>query len=204
MNKKLIIFDLDGVIFDSKENMKISWNKVRKKLKIKISFKKYFSKIGIPYKKILSKLGIKKNIKLAEEIFEKESIKNLGLIKLYPNVKKTLNFLKKKKFKIGVITSKSKKRTFKLVRKFRLNFDFIICPEDGKPGKPNPYFLNRLSKKYKINKKSTYYVGDTLIDFHFAKNAKIKFIFCQYGYGRTKKNVLKIKNLNEISKHLAI
>ena len=33
--KKLIIFDLDGVLFDSKKNMEISWKNVMKTYKIK-------------------------------------------------------------------------------------------------------------------------------------------------------------------------
>ena len=34
--KKLIIFDFDGVIIDSKINMSLAWNSVRKQLKTKI------------------------------------------------------------------------------------------------------------------------------------------------------------------------
>ena len=56
--KKLIIFDLDGVIPDSKENMRVSWNAVNKSLNLKISFKKYFDKIGMPFEDILKKLRI--------------------------------------------------------------------------------------------------------------------------------------------------
>ena len=31
LNKKLILFDLDGVLIDSKDNMKSSWNFVKEK-----------------------------------------------------------------------------------------------------------------------------------------------------------------------------
>ena len=56
--KKLIIFDLDGVIIDSKENMRVSWKAVNKSLNLKISFKRYFDKIGMPFEDILKKLRI--------------------------------------------------------------------------------------------------------------------------------------------------
>ena len=42
--KKLIIFDFDGVIIDSKINMSLAWNTVRRELKTKILFKNYFKK----------------------------------------------------------------------------------------------------------------------------------------------------------------
>ena len=58
--KKLIIFDLDGVIIDSKENMRVSWKAVNKSLNLKISFKRYFDKIGMPFEDILKKLRILK------------------------------------------------------------------------------------------------------------------------------------------------
>ena len=48
---KFFIFDLDGVLFDSKKNMKKSWNSVKKKHKINCSFESYFNKIGLPFDK---------------------------------------------------------------------------------------------------------------------------------------------------------
>ena len=39
MNKKLVLFDLDGVLVDSKYNMMLSWNAVREKHNIEIKFK---------------------------------------------------------------------------------------------------------------------------------------------------------------------
>ena len=42
--KKLIVFDLDGVIFDSKQNMRKAWNDVKNELNIDIPFHKYFEK----------------------------------------------------------------------------------------------------------------------------------------------------------------
>ena len=54
--KKLFVFDLDGVLIDSKPNMKFAWNMVRKKFNIKTQFDQYFQHIGIPFSDILSKL----------------------------------------------------------------------------------------------------------------------------------------------------
>ena len=59
-NKKNIIFDLDGVLIDSLENMKTSWNATNKKYKLNISFKKYYDCIGKPFIEILKSLGVEK------------------------------------------------------------------------------------------------------------------------------------------------
>ena len=128
-NIKLILLDLDGVIIDSKLNMKKSWDKVRKETKLQVKFEEYFKHIGRPFRKILLKLKIKKNLNMIENIYTKESLKNINNIKLYPNIKKTLNLLKIKKYKIGVVTSKEKKRTKIILKKFNLKFKHVVSPE---------------------------------------------------------------------------
>ena len=62
MKKNLYIFDLDGVLIDSKENMKMSWNYVQK-IFLNQNFDAYFSQIGKPFPKILKDLKIKKKLR---------------------------------------------------------------------------------------------------------------------------------------------
>mgnify|MGYP000400629060 CR=1 FL=1 len=52
--KTLYIFDLDGVLIDSKENMEKSFNS----LNTGRDFKDYFKLIGKPFKDILTEIGI--------------------------------------------------------------------------------------------------------------------------------------------------
>ena len=197
---KFIIFDLDGVIFDSKQNMRVSWNHVNKKLKYNVSFSNYFKNIGVPFEDLLKKLGIKKNIFTAKKIFREKSIQNFNLVKTYPYVKSTINKLSnKKQIKLGIITSKEHSRTKKLLKKFKLNFKYVQCPVNGRKGKPHPFLLNKLLKKAKESKEETYYIGDTYTDYKFAKNSKINFIFCNYGYGKVSlKSVKKIKKIKDL------
>ena len=69
--KKLILFDFDGVLFNSKKNMKLSWQEVMKKFFIKKKFNQYEKHIGLPFKKILSKLNIKYNRSSIEDFYQK-------------------------------------------------------------------------------------------------------------------------------------
>ena len=91
---KMIIFDLDGVLIDSKINMNISWNKLKKELNINVSFNEYFKYIGFPFKTILKKLKISQNHNKIQQQFIKNSIDNLRKIKPYTGVKTTLKVLK--------------------------------------------------------------------------------------------------------------
>ena len=49
--KKLILFDLDGVLFNTIKNMELSWNEVMKKFLIKKEFNQYKKYIGYHLKK---------------------------------------------------------------------------------------------------------------------------------------------------------
>lgn len=195
---QVIIFDFDGVLIDSKKNMEISWNKTKKKFFLNYKFNKYFKFIGKPFKDILISLGVKKDFSEIEKNFKIESQKNFGKIKLYKDVIKTLNYLKRKKIIIGIFTSKDKDRTQKLVKKFKLKVNFIQCPQKGYKGKPSPDLLNKIIKKNNFQKSKCTYVGDAKVDLISAKKAKINFVLAKYGY---KVGIKKYKNsINSISK----
>lgn len=201
-DKKLYLFDLDGVIIDSKKNMRISWSSVNKKFGLKVPFNKYFFFIGRDFKDIMKKLKIKnKNFKIIEEAFKKESIKNLNKCKLYPKVKLVLNHLRKKKIKIGIVTSKDCLRTNKILKKFSLKFDEVRCSDNKLPGKPKPDKVLSIIKKLKIKKNKTIYVGDMMVDKLTAENAGVEYIHALYGYSPKRINHKNtIHSLNQLIK----
>ena len=201
--KKLAIFDLDGVLFDSKKNMKYSWDLTSKRFNLKISFKKYFRFIGRPFKDLLKLLKIRTNFSSIEKSFTNISRKNFHKIKIYPEVKKVLSYLKKKNIIIGIVTSKDKFRTKKILRKFNIKIKFIQCPEKGMKGKPHPDQINKILKNTKVGRNNCVYVGDTKVDQLAAKAAKIDFLFAKYGYRiGIKKSKFFINHLGQIKHYI--
>ena len=118
-----VLFDLDGVLFDTKKNMKYSWDLTSKRFDLKVPFKNYYQFIGRPFRDILRLLKIKKNFSSIKKSFSDISKKNLHKIKIYPNVRKVLSYLKKKNIKIGIVTSKDKFRTKKILQKFNIKIN---------------------------------------------------------------------------------
>lgn len=199
---KFFIFDLDGVLFDSKKNMKKSWNSVKKKHKINCSFESYFNKIGSPFDKILIDLNIKPNKKISKT-YQGTSQKYIDLIKPYPWVNINFTMLNKKKIKFSILTSKDSKRSKFLLKKYNILPQTIHCPEKKLRGKPYPDQILDCLKKNNIKKKDACFIGDTNIDYLAAKRANISFIFAKYGYGVDKKiYVNKLTKFKDIKKYL--
>ena len=196
--KKIFIFDLDGVLINSKKNMQNSWSVVRKKFMIQKTFRDYEKFIGLKFLKILKKLNINKDVKKIEKEYKLQSLKRINLVTLKPNTKIFLNHLRKKGKKIALLTSKDTTRTKIFLKKFNLKFDKTCTPNKYFPGKPNPRQLNSIIKRFGLKKRNAVYFGDMTSDLHTAKNAKIDFIFISTGFSKKMHCKYKIKNFSEI------
>ena len=201
MKKKLIIFDLDGVLINSLSNMEFALNKTSKNLGVKLNFKLYKKYLGLPFKDIMKKMRIKKNVNLIKEKYEMYSTKKINKIKIK---RKHIDILKKlkKSCYLALFTSKNKKRTLKIVQKDKI-FDCIITSDDVLKGKPHPEGLYKILKKLKIKKKNSVYVGDSFYDYKASKLAKIKYAHAMWGYDKSigkNKNIIKLNRFRDISR----
>jgi len=182
---KGIIFDLDGVLIDSKENMSFAWSMVRRQCNINIPFENYFTEIGKPFKDILHILGIPEiSFTKVEEVYDCYANASCNKITVYDGVKQTLELLKKS-YLIGIVTSKPKERTDLILNQLPL-FDFVSCPSDHLNGKPSPDQMLYTLKKLKLAPSDAVYVGDMETDYECANAAGVKFIHARYGYGEVK------------------
>jgi len=200
-NRKLIIFDLDGVLVNSIKNMEFALKNTNKKLALNLKFNEYKKYIGLPFKKILKKIGVKRNFDEIEKYYKFFSKKKISKIKLTKKTFKDLNKLSKN-YTLAVFTSKDRERTHKILNKLKI-FKCIVSSEDVNKGKPNKEGVLKILKKTKISKKNCLYVGDSYYDFRAASNAGTKYCHAIWGYDRTflnNKNIKKIKYLSDISK----
>lgn len=198
-NKKLILFDLDGVLLDSKKNMEFSWDAVCKKYNLNVEFENYFSQIGRPFKDILNILNIKERQSDIEQTFNEVSTQLIHKVSFYDGVNFVLNQLLRKKIKTGVVTSKNTTKTQKILQLLDFSFDIVQTPNDNLQGKPAPDHILYAMSKLNIKNSDVLYIGDMDVDYEAAKRANVDYAHALWGYGVCRdENTIKLEQITQL------
>ncbi len=180
---KSVVFDLDGVLIDSRPSMNASWNMVKTKHSLKQSFDDYVSHIGIPFSEIMKAIGVDNNVLNIKDDYFKYTQENFDLIKPYDGSKEIFSLLKSKEISTGIITSKEKENTLSICSQFGFSPDEIITPNDVKKGKPSLDSGTEYLLRTGFSETDVLYVGDMESDYIFSKNVGFSFVYASYGYG---------------------
>lgn len=183
---KLVLFDLDGVIIDSKRNMELSWSAVQTVFELETPFEDYFKLIGRPFHDIMAELGLNNLADRIKRVYDVSSSCRIDLIDFYDNCSEVIKKIKGRGIRIGIVTSKDETRTLEIIKKLDILFDVIECPDGESRGKPNPDPIFRAMLKCQRDPSETIYVGDMDIDMECAKRAGIDYIHADWGYSNCK------------------
>jgi len=202
MIKRLILFDLDGVLLDSKDNMRKSWAHVLERTNLKIPFEDYFSRIGRPFRDIMIDLGVSYDLEKIEKIYMTASFDFLEEAMFFPNVKDTLNQLHHSGIKLGIVTSKDKLRTNAVLQQIDTPFVTIQSPSERYRGKPAPDYLMIAMAEAAEDPSDTLYIGDMSTDYEAARRAGIDYVHASWGYGEPIKLVDSIRNISDLLRYI--
>lgn len=181
--KKLALFDLDGVILDSRENMRLAWSAVQSHTGTEIPFESYFQNIGRPIQDIFKIIGAKGDYNEMERIYQEASLQYLAEAQFYTGAKSMLKILTNEGFKLGIVTSKDRKRTKVVLDQLDVVFNVVLSPCSGFRGKPAPDYLLLAMAKARVDPDEAIYVGDMETDCSAAMRAKIDYLHAAWGYG---------------------
>ncbi len=189
MKYDAIIFDLDGTLTDTLEDLKNSVNYALSEFDFpKRTLDEVRSFVGNGVKKLIY-LSVPEGT--SEEITEqcllvfKEHYKNNSLVKTkpYDGIIPMLESLKKQGVKIAVVTNKMHEAAADIVRIF---FDGLVEVTvgqiDGVAQKPQPDGIYLALKKLGVPKEKAVYVGDSEVDCITAKNAGVPCIGVTWGF----------------------
>jgi HAD superfamily hydrolase (TIGR01509 family) len=108
--------------------------------------------------------------KQAEQILAHHEQKAVIESKLNAGAERTLNKLRKKGIKIGILTRNTKANVFAVAQKHGIGFDAVVGREDG-PVKPDAFGILKLCDIFGVMPSQTLVVGDYLFDLLCAKAA---------------------------------
>ena len=194
---KTYIFDLDGVLIDSKHMMQQSWNTCMLEHELTQTFDDYFKQIGKPFRDIMKELNVE-NVEAVKHTYDKASLELMEYcLEFYDGVEDTLKEIKKNS-KIAVVTSKTAQRTNVILEHLDVEFNYVVSPKKGLRGKPAPDQILFCLAMTHTDPKDAVYIGDMQVDYEAATRAGIDFIHASYGYGKCDHSVKSIENLNSL------
>jgi phosphoglycolate phosphatase len=198
-NKKCVIFDLDGTLLYTLEDLKNSVNFALNKSGFKErSLDEVRQFVGNGIENLMRK-SVPDNI--TEEEFKAcfENFKGHYKIhsedntKEYNGITELLKTLKYKGFLLAVVSNKADFAVNTLCKKYFPDLlDCAFGEREGIKRKPCPDSVNEVVKILEVKKENCYYVGDSEVDVKTAHNAEIKCIACTWGF--RSKNVLENEN----------
>ncbi len=178
---KGVIYDCDGVLFDSIEaNMRL-YNDLCSavgRVPLKEEEIKYVHSHTV-YEALHFIFGQENGL----EKRASESLKQIDLreyivyLKMEPYLFQTLNLLKAN----GILRAINTNRTTSMkhiMERFHLwpFFDMVVTALDVKNPKPHPESIEKIIQKFNLNKEEAVFVGDSEVDQQTAKSSGIKFI----------------------------
>ncbi|MCT7433264.1 HAD family hydrolase [Aliarcobacter cryaerophilus] len=187
--KKTVIFDLDGTLLDSIEDIASSMNKVLESLQLpthKIEDYKHFVGGGVD---ILVENALSNQSKeIKDEVIKRFKIEYDGKLHSktlpYDGIYELLDELKKLDINLAVLSNKPHEFTVSYVNHFFKNYNFkeIHGQKKDVPKKPDPKAALDIVKCLDSSCENTYFIGDTKIDMQTAKNANMTAIGVLWGF----------------------
>jgi len=190
LQKKAVIFDLDGTLIDSIQDIALCTNQVLEKLGHKTHpLDAYQNFVGDGALMLISN-ALQDNV--SEKTIEKalELFKNIYGDKIHKNTKpyigiyEMLDSIKHIDLHLTILSNKPHPFTVEFINHFFKDYPFVEVhgQKEDVPKKPHPQGALNIAKSLNLDPKDIIFVGDTPTDIKTAKNAGMYSVGVSWGY----------------------
>ena len=185
-----IIFDLDGTLLNTLEDIADSVNTVLRQCgESSHELERYRSFIGNGLKVLIqrampaqaSEQSIERAMALFNTIYEQGWHKKTIV---YPGIHEMLEKLQNDSFKMAILSNKPHQFTVKCVRHYfsESGFDAVVGKKDDYPAKPDPTSTLNILKSLDLAPHHTLFVGDSSVDILTGVKAGMKTAGVSWGF----------------------
>nr|WP_301845290.1 HAD family hydrolase [uncultured Ruminococcus sp.] len=189
MNRKLVIFDMDGTILDTLEDLKDALNHVLTQHSFPVrTLDEVRRFVGNGIYKLIER-GVpagtpQQEIDAVYEDFKPYYAAHCeDTTKAYDGIPALLRQLKAQGFAVAVVSNKADFAVQKLCEVyFPDTFDAALGEREGVRKKPAPDSVNEVLRQLQIPREQAVYVGDSDVDIETAKNANMPCLSVTWGF----------------------
>jgi HAD superfamily hydrolase (TIGR01549 family) len=178
----LAIFDLDGTIIDTKEEIYETFFQAFKNVGLELDKRNLERYIGLPLKELLEALLGKYDRRVEEEIRKVYYSERERKIRVFPGLEE---IIKTDKIKKGILTSKRRKTAIYDMQYLGIlqYFPVLMCADDLERKKPDGEGILKIMELTDCQDKNrVFMVGDTEMDILSAKHAGVKSVAVTWGF----------------------
>lgn len=189
MRYRLAIFDMDGTILNTLEDLADSVNHALSTQNLPLrTLEEIRCFVGNGIQKLIERAvpdGTEEEIEKAVfEEFKTYYKKNCAIKTTpYDGILEVLEQLRSEGIKTAVVSNKADFAVQSLCREyFDGLFDFAVGDKEGQRKKPYPDGVNTVLEQFDMDKSEAVYIGDSEVDFATAKNAKLDILMVGWGF----------------------
>ncbi len=195
---KLIVFDLDGTLLNSLQDLAVSTNyalRLHGYPTHELPAYRFF--VGNGINKLLeralpeSKRTEENMLKIRKDFMTYYAEHKADFTAPYDGICELLKTLKRRQFLLAVASNKYHAATKELIQTYFGDemFDFVYGQRDGIPVKPDPTIVFDIMKEANVSKEEVLYVGDSGVDMQTAANSGVVSVGVTWGF-RDKEELL--------------
>lgn len=189
MKYKAVIFDMDGTILNTLEDLKNATNYSLRQFNMpERTLEEVRMFVGNGIRKLVERAvpsgtSAKKIDEVLDVFLKYYEVHSADNTSSYPGIHELVEKLKAAGIKTAVSTNKADAPAQELGKEyFNGIFDLIVGQRDGLRTKPAPDSVNEILKILNIQKKDAVYVGDSDVDVQTAANSDLDFIGVSWGF----------------------